>query len=257
MKDTDPSVGLGKTCSKCGETKPLDRFTTNPNGRFGRHSRCRDCQSSQQKRARLDDPERMRGYSKRYKAANPDKVKAASKSHYERTKRRQAKRRRERYQNNKEFELARNRRWAEANQERVREIGRRAGARQRSTPRGRLENAISAGVHRGLRRGAKASRRTFDILGYSLNQLMRHLEKRFQPGMSWENYGKWHVDHKIPLSAHNYEAPDDTDFKKAWALKNLQPLWGPDNINKHAKLDKEFQPSLAFGVSANDNNKGD
>jgi 5-methylcytosine-specific restriction endonuclease McrA len=64
--------------------------------------------------------------------------------------------------------------------------------------------------------------------------------------MSFDNYGEWHVDHKIPLSAHNYETPDDEDFKRAWALKNLQPMWGPENISKGAKLDKEFQPSLAL-----------
>lgn len=117
-----------------------------------------------------------------------------------------------------------------------------------STPKGKLENAIKNGIYRGITRGSKHGRHTFELLGYSLNRLMRHLEKRFQPGMTWENYGDegWHVDHIIPLAAHNYETPDDEDFKRAWSLKNLQPLWGPDNISKSDRLEKEFQPSLAL-----------
>lgn len=56
--------------------------------------------------------------------------------------------------------------------------------------------------------------------------------------------GKIHIDHKIPLSAHNFTKPEHSDFKKAWALKNLQPMWAIDNMKKGAKLKKHFQPSL-------------
>ena len=66
--------------------------------------------------------------------------------------------------------------------------------------------------------------------------------------MTWENYGRngWHVDHIIPLVVHNYTTPDDIDFKKCWSLKNLQPLWEKENIAKHDKLFKPFQPSLTI-----------
>jgi 5-methylcytosine-specific restriction endonuclease McrA len=64
--------------------------------------------------------------------------------------------------------------------------------------------------------------------------------------MSWKNKGQWHIDHIIPLSAFNYEKPGDTDFKKAWSLKNLQPLWMADNNRKYDKLDQPFQPSFIF-----------
>lgn len=82
--------------------------------------------------------------------------------------------------------------------------------------------------------------------------MRNHLEAQFAPGMTWENHGngdgRWHVDHKIPLSAFNYETPDDIDFKRCWALSNLQPMWAADNIKKGAKLTAPFQPSLALGV---------
>ena len=62
--------------------------------------------------------------------------------------------------------------------------------------------------------------------------------------MTWENYGKWHLEHKIPISVHNFTRSGHEDFKRCWALKNLQPMWAIENFEKHDKLTKHFQPSL-------------
>jgi len=82
------------------------------------------------------------------------------------------------------------------------------------------------------------------LVGYTLNDLIKHIQKQFEPGMAWENYGKWHIDHIIPDLVFNYTKPEHRDFKRCWALKNLQPLWAADNLSKGAKLSKPFQPSL-------------
>ena len=85
------------------------------------------------------------------------------------------------------------------------------------------------------------------IVGYTIDQLKKHLEKKFNSGMSWGNYGKyWHIDHRIPISVFNFNSTSDIDFKKCWALSNLQPLLVYDNISKGAKLEKPFQPSLTI-----------
>ncbi|WP_242221636.1 HNH endonuclease signature motif containing protein [Shinella zoogloeoides] len=118
----------------------------------------------------------------------------------------------------------------------------------------RLDLAFSAAVRRSLG-SSKGGRSWETLVGYSLEALKIHLEQRFQRGMSWENYGRggWHIDHIIPRSAFNYQTPQDIDFKRCWALENLQPLWEFDNISKGAKLDGPFQPSLALPIPANDN----
>lgn len=90
----------------------------------------------------------------------------------------------------------------------------------------------------------KNGRHWESLVGYSLQDLMKHLEKLFAPGMTWDNIREWHIDHIIPMSAFNFELPEHNDFKKCWALKNLQPLWAKDNLSKHAKLKEDFQPSL-------------
>ncbi len=104
------------------------------------------------------------------------------------------------------------------------------------TPRGKIDNAVSGGVSRGIQHGAKNGRSSFQLLGYSLDDLMRHLECLFEPGMSWSNYGfyGWHIDHIKPLASFNYNTPDSPAFKEAWALSNLRPLWAVENWSKGA-----------------------
>ena len=72
---------------------------------------------------------------------------------------------------------------------------------------------------------------TIDIIGYSSLDLKLHLESLFTDGMSWDNYGKWEIDHIKPLS----KFPKDTDIKIVNALSNLQPLWWEDNNKKSNK----------------------
>ena len=79
--------------------------------------------------------------------------------------------------------------------------------------------------------------KTFTLLGYSLDDLMKYLEERFKPGMTWANYGLkgWHIDHIRPTSSFSFESKSDREFKEWFALRNLQPLWSHEN---HRKLDK-------------------
>ena len=86
-------------------------------------------------------------------------------------------------------------------------------------------------------RGNKNGHHWEDLVGFTLADLIRHLEALFIAGMTWDNYGEWHIDHIIPISAFNFSSADDYDFKRCWALSNLQPLWKVDNIRKHNKVD--------------------
>jgi hypothetical protein len=82
----------------------------------------------------------------------------------------------------------------------------------------------------------KSGRKWETLAGYTLNQLMAHLERQFLNGMTWENRGNgWHIDHIVPLSSFKFTSPDDPEFKAAWALTNLRPLWKRDNLEKGSK----------------------
>jgi hypothetical protein len=76
----------------------------------------------------------------------------------------------------------------------------------------------------------------FDVLQYTPEQLIVHLEKQFTEGITWENYGEWHVDYKLPISSFNIQKMGDSEFMKCWSLENLQPMWGEENIRKSNKI---------------------
>lgn len=99
-------------------------------------------------------------------------------------------------------------------------------------------------------RGGKGGISWKEIAGYSVDQLVRHLEKQFVAGMTWGNMNHWHIDHIIPVSKFNYNSHQDPDFKKCWALSNLRPMWASENISKSNKLYAPMQPSLSFFDSA-------
>ncbi|MFN3585184.1 hypothetical protein [Phenylobacterium sp.] len=79
-------------------------------------------------------------------------------------------------------------------------------------------------------------RRTFEALGYSVEELVAHIERQFLPGMGWKNVNEWHIDHIRPLSSFDIRELGDAEFRAAWALTNLRPIWSALNLAKGAKL---------------------
>ena len=76
----------------------------------------------------------------------------------------------------------------------------------------------------------------FEILKYTPEQLSNHLENQFTDGMTWENYGEWHVDHKLPITSFDFKEIGDEEFLKCWSLDNLQPMWAQENIRKSNRI---------------------
>ena len=75
---------------------------------------------------------------------------------------------------------------------------------------------------------------TMKLTGCSKEELFSFLEAEFEPGMTWENYGKWHIDHIRPCASFNLEDPEEQ--RKCFHWTNLQPLWAIDNLKKGAKF---------------------
>jgi hypothetical protein len=128
--------------------------------------------------------------------------------------------------------------WREDNKEHVNKYKRDYERKRRAEdPKYRLGVRTRTAVWQLLKeRNVNKTNKTFELLGYSIEELMNHLESLFTEGMTWDNYGEWHVDHKIPMNSFQFESTDDPEFKLCWCLDNLQPLWGPDNLSKGTKL---------------------
>lgn len=65
-----------KTCTKCGEEKPLSEFRINKQGRLGRHSRCRACEAQYQREKYKRNPERHAAYIKAWQERHPERAAA-------------------------------------------------------------------------------------------------------------------------------------------------------------------------------------
>jgi len=86
------------------------------------------------------------------------------------------------------------------------------------------------------------------LVSYTVKDLIKRLKKTMPKGYTWQDYleGRLHIDHIIPVSVFNYTKPEHTDFKRCWALNNLQLLPAEENHKKFNKLEKIFQSSFAF-----------
>ena len=108
--------------------------------------------------------------------------------------------------------------------------------RRAEDPKYRLAARTRTAVYTCLKEANVAKyRSTFELLGYTLEDLIKHLENQFTEGMTWDNYGEWHVDHKIPMAKFNFTSVEDAEFKLCWCLENLQPLWELDNLSKGSR----------------------
>ena len=123
-------------------------------------------------------------------------------------------------------------RYVERHPDRVKARHAASRERRKVNPSFQINERMSAGVRQSLTLG-KGGWRWEKLVGYSLADLMRHLERQFLPGMTWENRGDWHIDHITALSTFRFETVEDPEFRAAWALTNLRPLWALDNIAKN------------------------
>lgn len=81
---------------------------------------------------------------------------------------------------------------------------------------------------------SRNEQRTREILGYTSMDLRTRIEFNFMPGMNWDNYGEWHIDHVKPIS--RFIDQGIIDPKLVNALCNLRPLWATDNLKKQASF---------------------
>ena len=156
-----------------------------------------------QKRISESKTKRAKDYNRYYREKNKEKIAIRSKEYYEKNKEKNLKRawqyRKKRLKNDPYFKFICS-----------------------------LRSRISSTFKRKTKRSS-----IITLLGCPVEIAVKHLEKQFTDGMTWDNYGQWHIDHISPLSSFNLE--EEQDLKKACHYTNLQPLWAKDNRRKGTK----------------------
>lgn len=222
------SVGITKVCTKCGIEKGLKGFRKQKNGRLGRSTECRVCLYNRKKEWKKDNLDKIRSYDREWYKNNREKV---------------LKRCLNRYKKDPKKILVQNKKWRQENPDKVLIYRKGQIKKRNANPKIKLNHNLSSAIGKSLRKNKKGAHWE-DLVGYTIEKLRKHLERQFVNGMSWENYGKWQIDHKIPIDVFNFTKPKHRDFKRCWALKNLQPLWAKENVLKSNNIATHFQPSL-------------
>jgi hypothetical protein len=139
---------------------------------------------------------------------------------------------------NKEYRKEYFKEYREKNIDKIREVKRNyEKTRKHNDPLYKLISNFRTAIYQVLKESnVEKNKHYFDILQYTPESLINHLESQFDENMNWENYGEWHVDHKLPITSFNIQEMGDEEFMRCWSLDNLQPMWGTDNIRKSNKI---------------------
>lgn len=131
--------------------------------------------------------------------------------------------------NGKRANYLANKRYIEANREKVRSYYRDKRA---NDPDFKMASWCRGVLHKVLgRQNLRKDARCVELLGYSGRDLRRHIERQFTAGMCWSKVGKEiHIDHITPV-AHMIRN-GETRPSVIHALSNLRPMWAYENILK-------------------------
>ena len=237
--DVIAHIGIEKKCPRCEKIRLNNQGYCKKchleyNRLWSKNNLKKDCEAKQRwKKANCEkNKERIHRWNKNHPEKNKEALKRWRKKYPEKAKKA-------------------SQYWRETHPDEVREYRRNGNKKNRATLKGNLSSRMGCAIWKSLH-GNKNGRHWESLVGYTAEQLKKHLEKKFIEGMTWELFlkGEIHIDHKIPIKIFNFEKSEDLDFKRCWALSNLQPLWATDNHKKHTKINKPFQPSLIFGKEA-------
>lgn len=187
-------------CNKCKSVKYINDFGKDKTNAYGFEPVCKECRKNAATKRRLENPERVKEIRRRSRNQHA------------------------------EYSRAKKKEWDENNRDHINEY-------KRSKYANDLEYKTQILCRSLVRRlfkttGVKKCEKTEVVLGYSHKDLKDHIESQFKDGMTWNNYGEWHIDHIVPISS----AKTLAEGIELSQLSNLQPLWAEENLSKGSKL---------------------
>lgn len=183
-------------------------------------ARCKCCINKVNKEWYIQNKDKKIQYSKQWAENNKDKDRSYKRKYYRK--------------NSDKMNVASSA-WREQNKEKhVQNVIKSTRKRYKNDVLFRLAFLVRRGVAR-VTNAVKQDKelRSLEYLGCSLEEFKSHIESLWSEGMSWDNHGEWHIDHKIPLS---WFIKNSDDPWKANHYLNLQPLWAEDNLRKSSSI---------------------
>ena len=243
-----------KVCTKCGKELPAttEYFVADKRLKCGLRAICKECN----KGYRFENKESQREWyqanrnkiledKKKYHKENLEAIMKAKKARYQTNRDAILDKQKEYYKTRKD----RIRKYQDDNAERIAMVGRIRRAaksehiadvrrkyiykRRRENVEFRVLDACRKRLYKAIANNRKSAS-TIELIGCTPAELKKHLEKQFRDGMSWDNYGEWHIDHIIPCASFDFTKPEEQ--RACFHYSNLQPLWAEENLLKSDKI---------------------
>jgi hypothetical protein len=223
-----------KKCNKCGMEKELSEFYKKCDSKDGLTLRCKICVIPEQRKYRKDNKHITGAYYQKYK----DDFKSYRMEYVLKNKDEIAKKRKNKSEQLKPYFKE----YRQKNRAKINEFIKKYNKRKRAIdPLFKMKaNIVNRTSQMFKVKGWLKNGRTRIMLGASYSEVKYYLGGLFTEGMSWDNYGKWEIDHIIPLAS----AKNEEELTALCHYKNLQPLWKLDNIIKGKKIPENVYNSL-------------
>ncbi len=216
-----------KVCSKCKVEKELTEFVKDKYLKDGLKSNCKKCTAIYSKKYYEENKERL----KEFTFNNKEKKSKYNKEHYLKNK----DKKRNQYLKNKANKSEYGKKYYKENKDKIIEYGIKWQNKKIKEDylfrfSRRLRSLVRTSFKRGVNQYSKKAK-TENILGCTIKEFIDYISLKFTEGMTLENYGKWHLDHIIPISS----AKTEEEIIKLNHHTNFQPLWAEDNLRKGTK----------------------
>jgi hypothetical protein len=119
--------------------------------------------------------------------------------------------------------------YREQNSDKIRNYKKNWEIKNKDKPEFKLKRNLRRRIHHALK-GKNKSKRTMELIGCSVDFFKSHIECLFQDGMSWENYGMWHLDHI--KECFRFDLSDPKQQEECFHYTNQRPLWATDNVSR-------------------------
>ena len=240
-----------KTCSKCTTAKGDEDFPK-------KGCMCKVCVKEYMREYHQKNKEVLAEKQKENRNSDPEERRARERAYYANTRERRLQSKKTSAVKNKDAVAARMKDYYAKHTEVIKTQVRKrqenltpeqkAHQRVKANERARLRTEIDANykvkkyiacrIRTAIKKGCGSKNNsTAELVGCDIQSLREHLENQFQQGMSWANYGDWHVDHRLPCAM--FDLTQECEQKRCFHFSNLQPMWGHDNIVKSAQVSEE------------------
>lgn len=259
---------MTKVCKFCKEEKDLELFEKDKRAPDKHSCRCLDCAREIKRVSAAKHHDERLERQRKYREEHPEEYKAMKHDEYVKHRDRYRETGKKYYEENKEWFLnmckeyrethkeqkaATDKAYRERNKEYLQQYHKEYYAQnkeehiQKCVARSKVRKTYDKSYHicvntrerirSAVKKDKGVKQHTLSLIGINIVLYRDYIESLFTEGMSWDNYGAWHIDHSRPCAS--FDLTDIIQQHFCFNYRNTQPMWGDENFQKSARWNDE------------------